>query len=178
MRLSQGTTQIWKVVSDVDTTAKRLLWVHPKPRRGGTTVEAGTETRHPYDAAADRTRPASTHASRERGVHPAGVGAGASEAGLRRAVTHPGDHAQYGPRVLAPLAVPQETRPASGAARCTGAGGRARKRDPNALLSTWLQPLSVSPDLSCRWRAGPMDSRCCGCMTSSVRQLRRWTARQ
>jgi phage tail sheath protein FI len=31
VRLSQGATKIYKVVSDVDVISNRLLWVHPKP---------------------------------------------------------------------------------------------------------------------------------------------------
>jgi hypothetical protein len=39
VRLSQGATKIYKVVSDVDVVNNRLLWVHPKP-----------EARLPYDS--------------------------------------------------------------------------------------------------------------------------------
>lgn len=42
VKLSQGTTAIYKVVSDVDAVAGRLLWLHPKP-----------EARLPYDSVLD-----------------------------------------------------------------------------------------------------------------------------
>jgi phage tail sheath protein FI len=99
VRLSQGTNKpIYKVVSDVDAVGHRLIWLHPKP-----------EARLPYDSllsGLEANQPILIESVeytlwvRELGrlIH--------VYEGLSLVPQHPG----YGPRVLAPLAIPRSSR--------------------------------------------------------------------
>jgi uncharacterized protein len=98
VRLSQGTTTIYKVVSDVDAVRSRLIWLHPDPK-----------ARLPYDSVLsgfDIDRPVLIESIeytlwvRERG----------SLTRTYEDLSLVPENPRYGPRILAPLDIPQFSR--------------------------------------------------------------------
>jgi phage tail sheath protein FI len=147
VRLSQGTRQVWKIISDVDATARRLLWVHPKPEaRRHYWVDATAETRQYYDD----TPLTGLDLDQSMVVESVEYTLLVRELGhltrVYEGLSLIPDHARYGPRVLAPLTVLQETGLPSVLPAAPEPVVVQELRDPNAPLSDWLQPLSVAPE--------------------------------
>lgn len=148
VRLSQGMTQVWKVVSDVDAAAKRLIWVHHKPEaRRHYWVDDKSKTLRYYDdvplTGLDLNQPVMVE-SVEYTLLVRELG--------RLMRVYEGlslipDHEQYGPRILPPLIVPQETGPSPVLPAAPEPVVIEEMRAPDAPLADWLAPLAVAPEV-------------------------------
>ena len=105
VRLTQGSAEQWRVVSDVDAVAGRLVWLHPDPA-----------ARLPYDRPLDYGRSANGFdASQPITVQSVAYTLVIRERGRLlaqfEALSLIPEHPQYGPRLLAPLTVPSGREP-------------------------------------------------------------------
>jgi uncharacterized protein len=134
VRLTQGTTMKWKVVSDVDAIGHRLIWIHSKP-----------EHRLPYDEPLTGFDP-----NRQIFIESVEYTLLVRELGsliqvYERLSLIP-EHHRYGPLVLAKLEVPKNTGLAKPLPAAPGSIVIAEMRDPDALSAVWMKPLLIDPD--------------------------------
>ncbi|MGZ9233914.1 MAG: phage tail sheath C-terminal domain-containing protein [Anaerolineales bacterium] len=133
VRLTQGTTVKWKVVSDVDAVDHRLLWLHPKP-----------ENRLPYDEPLTGFDP-NNPIFIESVEYTLLVWESGRLIQIYEGLTLLPEHDRYGPRVLAKLEIPKNTGLARTLPAAPGPIVIAEMRDPDAPSPSWLKPLLIDP---------------------------------
>ena len=135
VRLTQGTTTKWKVVSDVDAVDHRLLWIHPKH-----------ENRLPYDEPLTGFDP-NNPIFIESVEYTLLVWESGRLIQVYEGLTLIPEHDRYGPRVLAKLEVPKNSVLARTLPAAPGPIVIAEMRDPDAPSAAWLKPLVIDPNL-------------------------------
>ena len=147
--LSQGTTQVWKVVSDVDATAKRLIWVHPKPEaRRHYWVDEKSQAWGYYDDMPLTGFDPNLAMLIESVEYTLLVRELGRLIRVYDGLSLIPDHQRYGPRVLAKLEIGQDVGPAPTLPAAPEPIVIEEMRALAAPLADWLVPLAVHPDLA------------------------------
>lgn len=155
VRLTQGATTSWKIVSDVDagernlTGEKRLIWVHKKPEsRRHFWVDENSKVQRHYDDTPLTGFAANLPILVESVEYTLLVRELGRLIRVYEGLSLVPDHERYGPRVLAKLEIPKETDAAKTLPIVPEPIVIKEMRDPDGPLSDWLLPLAVKPDVS------------------------------
>jgi len=153
VRLTQGLTTIWKIVSDVDAGQKnpagekRLIWVHDKPElRRHYWVDEKFKARRYYDDTPLTSFAADLPILVESVEYTLLVRELGRLIRVYEGISLVPDHERYGPRMLATLEIPKEMDTAKYLPIAPEPIVITEKRDPSGPLSNWLVPLAVKPD--------------------------------
>jgi phage tail sheath protein FI len=155
VRLSQGSTTAWKIVSDIDAGEKnlagekRLIWVHDKPEaRRHYWVDENLKAQRYYDDSPLTGFAANLPILVESVEYTLLVRELGRLTRVYEGLSLVPDHERYGPRLLARLEIPKETDTAKTLPSAPEPVVIEEMRDPDGPLSDWLAPLAVKPDMS------------------------------
>lgn len=155
VRLTQGTTTFWKIVSDVDAGEKnlagekRLIWVHEKPElRRHYWVDENSKVQRYYDDTSLSGFAANLPILVESVEYTLLVRELGRLIRAYEGISLVPDHERYGPRMLAKLEIPKETDIAKKLPIAPEPIVIEEMRDPDGPLPDWLVSLAVKPGIS------------------------------